>query len=313
MYDARMKKRVLKILAGVVGVLVLAAVVVFFTTVAATYGPGECEPAIRLDLASLQELAGTLPGEGPAEIRVEEVGGGMIPKALAVPGTSWSKVGMRVYAYQLVFSDQTTIVVDAAMSKAQAEDLGMTDGYDDAAWTRLTGAMAKASAIYVTHEHADHMGGAVADARWAANLRLTAPQLDSTVTSRPEIPDAVRSAATRIELDGNKAVAPGVVLIPAPGHTPGSLMVYVRRADGAEVILAGDTAWLTDSIDRRQAPPKLFTWIMGGDRGAQACWLRALDEVQTSAPALAVMPGHDRDRMNALIGKDVFARGFQEP
>lgn len=303
-------KRVLKILGGVVGVLAVAAVVVYFTMVAATYGPRDCDAEIRLDLATLRELAGALPGERPGEIRVEEVGGGPIPKALAVPGTSWREVGLRVYAYQLVFPDQT-IVVDAAMSKAQAEDLGMTDGYDDAAWARLSDGMEKASAIYVTHEHADHMGGAVADARWAANLRLTTPQLDSTVMSRPEIPEAVRSAAKRIELDGNQAVAPGVVLIPARGHTPGSLMVYVSRADGSEVLLTGDNAWLAESIDRRQGPPKFATWLMGSDRSAQACWLRALDEVQKSDPAIAIMPGHDSDRMNALVEKGVFTRGFK--
>ena len=306
-----MRKRVLKIVGGVVGVLVLAAVVVYFTMIAATYGPANCEPSIRLDLAALRDLAATVPGTGPSEIRVEEIGGGMIPMALAVPGTSWDEVAMRVYGYQLVFAD-STIIVDGAMSKAQAEELGMNEDYDDAAWTRLSNAMEKASAIYVTHEHADHMGGAVADVRWAANLRLTAPQLDSTVMSRPEIPDAVRSAATRLELDGNKAVAPGVVLIPALGHTPGSLMVYVRRADGTEVFLTGDTAWMAESVDRQQAPPKLFTWMMGGDRGAQACWLRALDEVQKSDAAVAIMPGHDAVRMNALVEKGVFTRSFEE-
>lgn len=234
----------------------------------------------------------------------------MIPKALACPGTSWSEIDLRVFAYQLVFPDQT-IVVDAAMSKAQAEDLDMTDGYDDAAWARLADGLQKASAIYVTHEHADHMGGAVADARWAANLRLTAPQLDSTVISRPEIPEPVRDAAKRIDLDGYQAVAPGVVLIPAHGHTPGSLMVYVSRADGTEVLLTGDTAWLAESIDRRQGPPKLATWMMGSDRGAQACRLQSLDEVQESDPAIAIMPGHDSERMKMLLEKGVFTRGFE--
>ena len=303
-------KRALKILGGVVGVLLLAAIVGYFSLVAATYGPGNCGAETLLDLAKLREVATSLAGEKPSEIRVEEVTSGKIPKALACPGTSWDEIDLRVFAFQLVFPDQT-IIIDAAMNRAQAEDAGMTDGYDDAAWTRLSDGLQKASAIYVTHEHVDHLGGAVADASWAGNLRLTAPQLDSTVSSRPEIPEAVRSATKRIELDGYQAVAPGVVLIPARGHTPGSLMVIVSRADGTEVLLTGDTARLADSIDRRQGPPKFATWLMGSDRGAQSCWLQALNDTQKNYRAIAIMPGHDADRMKALLEKGVFTRGFE--
>lgn len=303
-------KRALKIVGVGLVVLAVGAGVFYFTMVAATYGPANCDAETRIDLAKLRELAGSLPGIGPREIRVEEVGGGKVPSALAVPGTSWDDIELRVFAYQLVFAAQT-IVVDAAMTRAQSEDLGMEEAYDDAAWTRVSDALQEASAIYVTHEHADHMGGAVADVRWAANLRLTTPQLDNTVMSRPEIPENVRSAATRIELDSYQAVAPGVVLIPAHGHTPGSLMVYVRKADDTEVILTGDTAWLAESIDRRQGPPKFAHWLMGGDRGAQACRLQALDELETNEPAIAIMPGHDGHRAKALIEKGVFISGFE--
>jgi glyoxylase-like metal-dependent hydrolase (beta-lactamase superfamily II) len=294
-----------KILGGIVVALIVIAATFYVTLVSATYGPENC--TWQLDLAKVRSLASSLPGEKPKEIRVEEVSGMSLPKALACPGASWDKAQFRVYAYQVVYADKT-IVVDTAFSRAQAKDLGMTEGYDDAAWQHVAEALKKASAVYVTHEHADHMGGAFADDQWAGNLRLAAAQLESTVRNRPAMSAAARSAAKRIDYERYQAVAPGVVLIKARGHTPGSQMVYVARADGTEILLTGDTAWLAESIDRQQAPPKFALWMMGSDRNEQACQLLAIHNLDT---AVDVMTGHDSTRMKALVEKGVFVHGFR--
>jgi glyoxylase-like metal-dependent hydrolase (beta-lactamase superfamily II) len=187
----------------------------------------------------------------------------------------------------------------------------MTDGYDDSAWQRVANGLTQASAVFVTHEHTDHMGGAFADEKWAGNLRLNAQQLDSTVMNRPEVSTAARTAAKRITYDHYDAVAPGVVLIEAPGHTPGSQMVFVSRADGSEVILTGDTAWLADNIDREQGPAKVVLWMMGSNRPALSCQLAALDHLQKNEPKLAIMPGHDKARMHDLIERGIFKPDFK--
>jgi glyoxylase-like metal-dependent hydrolase (beta-lactamase superfamily II) len=187
----------------------------------------------------------------------------------------------------------------------------MLEGFDNAAWERVAKGMAEASAIYVTHEHADHMGGAVADDKWAGKLRLTQLQLDSHVRSRPNISPAVRSGVKTIAYDQIQAVAPGVVLIEAAGHTPGSQMVFVTRADGTEVLLTGDTAWLMDNIEHEQGPAKIVTMMMPSDRNRQACQLAALDRIRKSDPKVAIMPGHDKSAMQSLIDKGVFIAGFK--
>ena len=43
-------------------------------------------------------------------------------------------------------------------------------------------------------------------------------------------------------------VAPGVALQKAPGHSPGSELVYVRTADGHELLFVGDIAWNEESL-----------------------------------------------------------------
>jgi glyoxylase-like metal-dependent hydrolase (beta-lactamase superfamily II) len=294
-----------KILLGVAAFLVVGAAGIYFGLVRATYHGEAC--TWDLDLARVRALAESLPGEKPTQIRVEDVTGTDIPRALCCPGRAWDKAHFRVYAYQLVFSDKT-IVVDTAMNLAQAQSLSMTDGFDESAWQRVARALAGASAVYVTHEHADHMGGAFADDKWAANLRLTPLQLDSTVGNRPTISAAARAAAKSIAYEKYQAVAPGVVLIAALGHTPGSQMVFVKRADGSEVLFAGDTAWLMDNVEHEQAPAKLALLMMGGNRNENACQLSSLKRIQGQ---VAVMPGHDPDQMKRLLEKGVLSRGFQ--
>jgi glyoxylase-like metal-dependent hydrolase (beta-lactamase superfamily II) len=89
-------------------------------------------------------------------------------------------------------------------------------------------------------------------------------------------------------------------------------MVFVTRADGAEVLFTGDTAWLTDNIDREQAPIKLaFLMMSGADRNRNACQLAALHRIETSEPKVAIMPGHDKVRMQALLEKGVFVANFK--
>jgi glyoxylase-like metal-dependent hydrolase (beta-lactamase superfamily II) len=297
--------KVLKILLAFVGVLTVLALVVFLVLVRPRYHGEHC--TWDLDLGRVRQLAASLPGDSPREIRVEEVTRMEMPGALACPGHPWQLRAFSVYAYQLVFADRT-IVVDTAMSPAQAKEGHADAKYDAAAWQRVTKGLQGASEIYVTHEHADHMGGAFADDRWASKLRLIPRQLDSKSGSQPIISAAARAAAKVVAYERYLAIAPGVVLIEAPGHTTGSQMVYVRRADGAEVLLTGDTAWLADNIDDEQPPAKLAFLITKGDANANACQLSALKRL----PDLPMMTGHDPQRMAALLERGVFVREFVE-
>ncbi|MBS2027011.1 MAG: MBL fold metallo-hydrolase [Deltaproteobacteria bacterium] len=297
-----------KILLTLVAIVLVGAMLLYFVGIRPTYAPEGC--TYELDIAKLRALAASVPGNKPTEIRVEDVTGVEFPRAIVCPGESWDKAQFRAYAYQLVFDDKT-IIVDTAMNAAQAKTLGMTEGFDEAAWERVAKGLAQASAIYVTHEHADHMGGAFADDKWAGSLRLNPQQLDSTIMNRPEISAAARAAAKRIGADHYQAVAPGVVVIEAAGHTPGSQMIYVARADGTEVIFTGDTAWLADNIDHQQGPAKVVLAAMGSNRPALSCQLAALDHLQKTEPKVAIMPGHDKARMSELVARGVFKPTFK--
>ena len=104
-------------------------------------------------------------------------------------------------------------------------------------------------------------------------------------------------------------IAPGVVLIKAPGHTPGSQMVYVRLRSGAEVILAGDVAWSMCGIDSQRQKPDSTTRSFGGeDRQAVATELPWLRDVQESQ--VTVVVSHDVAWIDKLIARGILTAGF---
>ncbi len=175
-----------------------------------------------------------------------------MPGAVVVTGEPWAMTEMPVYAYQIAFPSRA-IIIDTAMSPDDAKKAHAGD-INEVAWGRLKAALSTASSIYVTHEHADHMGGLVAaiDApNVLAAAHLTKEQLDHPDRLKPVVlPEAARAGLHPCRYEGAVAVAPGVVLIEARGHTPGSQMVFVQLAPTEkELLLLGDTAWHHENVD----------------------------------------------------------------
>jgi glyoxylase-like metal-dependent hydrolase (beta-lactamase superfamily II) len=56
------------------------------------------------------------------------------------------------------------------------------------------------------------------------------------------------------------AIAPGVVLKKAQGHTPGSQMVFVALASGSELLFVGDVVWNFDAVTQLKYRRK-STWL----------------------------------------------------
>jgi glyoxylase-like metal-dependent hydrolase (beta-lactamase superfamily II) len=269
--------------------------------------------AFPIDIERLRALATEMPGDRPSEIRVERVAAFDFPAVASVGGDGWDIRPMGAYSYQVI-APGGTIIIDAALTAAQGSNLGAR--IDDDAFARMNVAMEAASQIVITHEHPDHIGGIVAypapdDIR--SQLRLTAEQVAEptrygafTVPAPPLL-----EAYTPLSYDTATAIAPGVALMKAAGHTPGTQLIFVTLANGKEVLFIGDIGWSLRNIETGKGRPRLLSqFMLGEDREAVFAQLAALKALHGSEPALAIVPGHDSSAIDALVADGTLLAGF---
>ena len=114
-----------------------------------------------------------------------------------------------------------------------------------------------------------------------------------------------------IEGGGITPVAPGVVLLAAPGHTPGSQIVYVRLSDQREMLLLGDVVWDMENIRSRTGrPAAVGRVLLGSDQEQVAQQISALYALTQEHPEVYLIPSHDVLNLRELIEKKVVVRGF---
>jgi glyoxylase-like metal-dependent hydrolase (beta-lactamase superfamily II) len=267
-----------------------------------------------LDIAELRQLANSMPGSKPTEIRVEQVASFRFPAAALMAGDSWTMQSMPASSYQLIYPDRT-IIIDSAMNQEQAKAMGTTNGFDSAAYDRMSQGMRSASMILITHEHPDHLGGVAAIAAQPGvmqALRLTREQVVNIEGAKPVVfPPSTLSGYQPLAYDRVLAVAPGVVLIKSPGHTPGSQIVFVRTANRNEIFFLGDVAWHLRNVEWVRERPRLLTMAMKEDRNQVMEELVALHELSQADPKIYFVPGHDGEVIADLIQQKVLIRGFK--
>ena len=262
-------------------------------------------------LATVRRAAEVVPGERATSVGVLTPHVFTVSRAVLVEGGSQDSVQIGQPAFQLRFP-RGWIMVDASLDRAAAND----KAFSDERYRRIHEALRDARLIVVTHEHDDHAAGVVRSpflAEVQRHTMLTGAQMralrDEKSDSSMRLDSAPASRYLVVDYDPIMPIAPGVVLIKAAGHTPGSQMVYVRLASGHELILAGDVAWLTSGIATQKQKPEETTKSFGGeDRAAIAQQLRWLKELP---PAITVIVAHDQPFIDRLVARGVLREGFE--
>ena len=90
-----------------------------------------------------------------------------------------------------------------------------------------------------------------------------------------------------------------IVIVPAPGHTPGSVIVFVTLPGGKRHAFVGDLAWQREGITEREERPWLQRTLADVDPEAVRGGLVHMAAIATRYPELSLIPAHD-------------ARGFAE-
>lgn len=259
-----------------------------------------------INLEEIRRLATSQPGDMPTAINAEAPVVFDFPGAAVVTGWAWAANPMVIYAYQVEYPDGH-IMIDTSLSKEQAVVMAGDDVlYDEDVYNRLMSALTAARQIVFTHEHGDHLGGAVShpDALTLLDrVRFTERQLsDLSKWGGVAYPEGALDEYEPLVYDTLHALAPGIVLIETAGHTPGSQIIYVQRADGQEYFFVGDVAWNYANIDLvRPRPNAVSLGFLGEDRPRTQSQLAALKELAEANPKIAVVVGHDGPRTRAQI------------
>ena len=219
-----------------------------------------------------------------------------------------------VYAVFQVRYPNGWLMIDAGIDR-EAEpstDVKFLPGGHEKVQEALEGA----DQIILTHEHHDHAGGLIRARRKeavAAKAVLTADQVQGLL-KRPSAPlvrltPETASSYRTIDYERIQAIAPGVVLIKAPGHTPGSQLIYVRLASSEELLFIGDIVWSMAGLRMRRQKPIDVSEYLGEDRVAlqqQIDWLSGLAARTGVIPVCA----HDKLEIEALVGRGLLQAGL---
>jgi N-acyl homoserine lactone hydrolase len=169
---------------------------------------------------------------------------------------------------------------------------------------RLGYAPSDVSNVVLTHLHQDHIGGLaqfahapiyVSKAEWdtleepraelAGLMRrhIDLPGLEWTrITPEPTSDPALRPFTAAHDLFGDGSL----VLIPTPGHTPGSLTLVVRRPGRPPLALVGDLTLEADLLARGHVPG-------AGSRRQLRQTTAMMNELRGNLGGLAVLATHD--------------------
>jgi glyoxylase-like metal-dependent hydrolase (beta-lactamase superfamily II) len=289
---------------------------VVLVCLAQTAWTAETTPAWHADLAEIRQVAGMIPGPRPLRVNVVKFAESRRTKNFAVKGLPAEPSVQARTAYQIVYADGT-IMVDTGMDLATHRFFGrgVDEPYFPETEARVAFALQKAKAIIVTHEHGDHIAGLIKSPSFnelAPKTVLTRAQLE-TLLGEPQMPELrptpeMASRLRVIDYTNTMAFAPGIALIKAPGHTPGSQMVYVALQSGKELLLAGDVAWHMDGVRLNRG--KDAPWIKEPAElmAAELDWLNGLSQTEHN---LSIVISHDEDQRRAYIEQGVLGDGFE--
>ena len=262
------------------------------------------------DLDQIRQTARLIPGRAPLRINVIKFAESRRAKKFSVKGAPDEPSVQARTAFQIVYADGT-IMLDAGMDQ-QVHNFfgrGVVEPYDSDAAREVERALVAARSIIVTHEHGDHVAGVIHTplAKQLAPKTILTRDQAKTLLTNPQMPEIkltpeMASLYNIIDYDRYMPFAPGIVLIKAPGHTPGSQMVYVRLDSGREYLFIGDTAWHMDGV--RQITGKDAPWIQEDEEllRAQLTWLNKLLKSERN---LFIVASHDDEQRRELVAKGI--------
>ena len=265
---------------------------------------------------------------GTVRIHPQQPNGSRLPLfAWLVGSRSWTPP-RPIYAYVIDHADGL-VLFDTGQDRSSVTDQsyfpGGVKGFlygrlarfeiapDETLVARLAGLGHSASDVrlaILSHLHQDHIGGIrylpnaefiVAEDEWQA-MEQPRSELNGFLRRHIDLP-GVRYRRIGLPPTGDPAIAPftsahdvmgdgSLVLLPVPGHTPGSTALLVRRPGMAPLLMVGDLTYEAELLEAGRIPGV-------GDRPGLRASSSLVRQLSERYPDLVVLPAHDPRRGRA--------------
>jgi glyoxylase-like metal-dependent hydrolase (beta-lactamase superfamily II) len=276
----------------------------------------EAYPANLLQV--VRRAADAVPGELAERINFVKVAESHRTYAAVIDGGSDEPFVSARTAFQLVYP-AGSIMIDSGMDETVHQYYGF--GRDEPYWQEVNdsvqAALLAAKLILITHEHGDHVAGVLRSknrVELASKTLLTKDQV-RTLNFAPQLAEITLTPAQArdylvVDYELVLPVAPGVVLIKAPGHTHGHQMIYVKLANGRENLFIGDIGWSLDNITELKLRPAATIARVKEDAQAlmhQMVWIKqVMDEHD-----ITVIPAHDDRLLTAYVEQGLLGTALE--
>jgi glyoxylase-like metal-dependent hydrolase (beta-lactamase superfamily II) len=275
------------------------------------------ETAFGADLDAVRRLADLVPGAKPIAINGIRVAASIRPRKFVIGGDDETPVTMPRTAFQVVYPDGT-VMLDAGLDEATHRSFSTPDRpepYFPEAFAQVERALERARMIVLTHFHADHAAGLTQSPRYAALAAKTVVSAETAhcLVETPHRPHLAMTASdvarmSIVTYERYLAVAPGLVLIKAHGHSADHQMVFIALADGREILHSVDVGWTLDNI--RNVQGKAAPWVKE-DVPAVIGQLRWLNGILRRQPNVRLLVTHDDALFASLVADGVIGSKLQ--
>lgn len=254
----------------------------------------------------------------PAEMTIAALPAGKIfaDAALAFRGGSFSDHRVFVVGGILVQHPQGAVLFDAGFGKNVethaatnpwlAQKLMRYEREPTVAEQLAAAGIAPGSlrAIVLTHAHWDHVSGiedlpGVPVMVTAAEMEFVRSDDRDTVLARRIGSENYRTyeftSGPYLGFDRSYDMFGdgSVVIVPASGHTPGSIVAFITMSSKQRYALVGDLVWQREGIDLPAERPWLTRSLADKDEQSVRNLIVHLHQLQKSVPNLTVVPAHD--------------------
>lgn len=295
--------------------LTLLAILVVVTAIAGHilfgYSPVPQTSTYPLDIAHIRQLAGAESSLLPVRLNALILGEGAMPQFVVTAGGGLGQVRMPVPVFQVVYPNGT-VIVDSGMDQASFDQMFPGGSFSTAGYDQLQAAMRRSQTILLTHEHLDHLDG-LAHSPYLDQLLpkviLTSEQFGALTPDTELTPERL-ARLTPLDYDQYHAVAPGMVLVKAAGHSPGSQMVYLHLQNRSEFLLVGDVVWSMDSLARLKGRPLFISLLLQENLSAVRNQARSLHDLIQSQP-IHLLISHDYGQIEDYIRQGLVGSSFE--